>query len=99
MTPEEELTELSEKYGKRFASTGNDHLNAAIGQIRAWGFEDGFREAMRLNAMTKLESLWSSDEDVAYRLCPQMDCYTSESIRGAYAAYRWLKARVLGGQK
>lgn len=73
----------------------------ALRQARFDGYLSGFQEAMQLNAMAKLESLWPSDEEVLERAKePSTPIYDQHSLSyGFRKAACWLKARVLGGEK
>lgn len=59
-----------------------------------------FREAMRLNAIAKLESLWPSENEAFRMLQTEFpDNLMSNCWDGGLTMFRLLKSHVLGGEK
>lgn len=88
---EDELKALSAKCAEEvfFSDSPN--------RVAPWAYELGFREAMRRNAMAKLESLWPSEAEFSEML---FQYFGGDIARLNFPMlYKQLKARVLGGEK
>jgi hypothetical protein len=73
------------------------HGRNEISEAYLVGLITGALEEVANHYKSKQVIDWPSEEIMAHKGIPEMECYTQESIRGFFACYRWLKSRVKPG--